>query len=173
MLLTGPKSRCAACRKDQLAVATIGALGAATCGQYFLRARIQRGAFFANCGRHRLNRQRNAFGHAFHEKPRETCVLMTEVSAFLGAQPRAVPPRDVSTSRGGISTTFQSCQSLTMCAVSVAIRPSFGECRLETWARTYNKQDRRVAETQVGPYWVFDGLPWASRRSLQDTRRSS
>ena len=36
-------------RKDQLAVATIGALGAATCGQYpyFLRARIQRGAFLA------------------------------------------------------------------------------------------------------------------------------
>jgi hypothetical protein len=38
--------------------------------------------------------------------------LMTEVSAFLGAQPRAGPPRDVSTSRGVVSTTFQSCQSL-------------------------------------------------------------
>jgi hypothetical protein len=43
---------------------------------------------------------------------------MTEVSAFLGAQPRAGPPRDVSTSRGGVSTTFQSCQSLAVGAVS-------------------------------------------------------
>ena len=51
----------------------------------------------------------------------------TEFSAFLGAQPRAGPPRDVSTSHGGISTTFQSCQSLAMGpnkAVSVIWRMS-------------------------------------------------
>jgi len=49
VLLTGPKSRCAACGKNQLAVAAVGGFGAATCGQYpyFLRARIQRGAFLA------------------------------------------------------------------------------------------------------------------------------
>ena len=85
----------------------------------------------ASCGRHRSYRQRNAFGHAFHEKPRETCVLMTEVSAFLGAQPRAGPPGDVSTSRGGVSTTFQSCQSLAMGATSVWVKLSSGECRLK------------------------------------------
>ncbi len=54
---------------------------------------------------------------------------MTEVSAFLGAQPRAGPPRDVSTSRGGVSTTFQSCQSLAMGATSAWVRLSSGECR--------------------------------------------
>ena len=45
-----PQIPIAACRKDQqLAVAVIGVFGAATCGQYpyFLRARIQRGAFLA------------------------------------------------------------------------------------------------------------------------------
>ena len=42
-----------------------------------------------------LYRQRNAFGcHASDRKLRETCVLMTEISAFLGVRPRAGPPRN-------------------------------------------------------------------------------
>ena len=56
---------------------------------------------------------------------------MTENSASLGVPPRAGPPRNVSTSHGGVSTTFQSCQSLAMGAVSAAIRLSSGECRLK------------------------------------------
>jgi hypothetical protein len=43
---------------------------------------------------------------AFHEKQRETCVLMREKSIFLGARPRAGPPRSVSTSRGGSQRHF-------------------------------------------------------------------
>jgi hypothetical protein len=75
--------------------------------------------------------QHNAFGCcAFHEKPRETCVSMTENSASHGARSRAGPPRSVSTGHGGVSTTFQSCQSLVMSSASTAARPSFGECRL-------------------------------------------
>jgi hypothetical protein len=57
---------------------------------------------------------------------------MTEVSAFLGAQPRAGPPRDVSTSRGGASTTFQTCGSLAIGTVLVAMPSSSGECRLSS-----------------------------------------
>ena len=37
-------------------------------------------------------------------------------------------PRHISTSRGGVSTTFHSCQSVAMGAVSAATRLSFGEC---------------------------------------------
>ena len=38
-------------------------------------------------------RRRKAFGcHAFDQKLRETCVLMTVISAFLGVRPRAGPP---------------------------------------------------------------------------------
>lgn len=45
--------------------------------------------------RRSLYRQRNAFGcHASDRKLRETCVLMTEISAFLGVRPRAGPPRN-------------------------------------------------------------------------------
>jgi hypothetical protein len=41
-----------------------------------------------------LHRLGNAFGcHAFHQKPRETCVLMAENSVSLGVPPRADPPR--------------------------------------------------------------------------------
>jgi hypothetical protein len=43
---------------------------------------------------------------------------------------RAGWPRNASTSPGGVSTAFQSCQNLTICAVSVPIRLSSGECRL-------------------------------------------
>src|SRR5271157_4486064 len=67
---------------------------------------------------------------AFHEKPRETCVLMSENSAFLGARPRAGPPRNISTSHGGVSTTFQSCQNLATGVVSAPIRLPSGECQL-------------------------------------------
>jgi hypothetical protein len=68
---------------------------------------------------------------AFHENPWETCVLRTENSAYLGVRPRAGPPGNVSTSRGGASSTFRSCQSLAMDAVSASVRLSFGECRLD------------------------------------------
>jgi hypothetical protein len=44
-------------------------------------------------------------------------------------QKRPGSPRNASTSHGGIPTTFQSCQSLAMGAVSAAIRLSSGECR--------------------------------------------
>jgi hypothetical protein len=47
---------------------------------------------------------------------------MTENSASLGVRPRAGPPRSVSTSHGGVSTTFQSCQRLAMGAVFAAIK---------------------------------------------------
>jgi hypothetical protein len=67
---------------------------------------------------------------AAYEKPRETCVLMTEVSAFLGVRARAGLRRNVSTSRGVVSTTFQSCQSLAIDAVSASVRLSSGKCRL-------------------------------------------
>ena len=56
---------------------------------------------------------------------------MTENSASLGVPPRAGPPRNTSTSHGGVSTTFPSCQSLAMGAVSAAIRLSSGECRIK------------------------------------------
>jgi len=49
---------------------------------------------------------------------------MTEISASLGARPRAGPPRNVSKSHGGVSTTFQSCQNPAMGPVSAAIRLS-------------------------------------------------
>jgi Transposase DDE domain group 1 len=49
----------------------------------------------------------NAFGcHAFHQKPREMCVLMTENSASLGVPPRAGPPENVFTSCSGSQRHF-------------------------------------------------------------------
>ena len=62
---------------------------------------------------------------------------MTENSASLGVPPRAGPPRNESTSHGGVSTTFQSCQSLAMGAVSAAIRLSSGECRFRFLCVSY------------------------------------
>jgi len=86
-----------------------------------------------------LQRLGNAFGcHAFHEKPREMCVLMTENSASLGAPPRAGSPRNASTTHGGVPTTFQSCQSLAMGTVSAAIRLLSGECRLNLPRRAFS-----------------------------------
>jgi hypothetical protein len=40
---------------------------------------------------------------------------------------RAGPPRNVSTSHGGKTTTFQTCQSLAIDAASIATRRSSGE----------------------------------------------
>jgi hypothetical protein len=40
------------------------------------------------------------------KKPREMCVLMTENSASLGAQPRAGSPRNASKSHGGAQRHF-------------------------------------------------------------------
>jgi hypothetical protein len=71
-----------------------------------------------------------AFSLSRHEKPRETCVLMTE---RFGIPRRATACRsdpNVSTNHGGVSTTFQSCQSIAMGTVSAAIRLSPGECPL-------------------------------------------
>ena len=42
---------------------------------------------------------------------------------------RASLPRNISTSHGGVSTTFQSCRSLLMSAASAATRMSSGECQ--------------------------------------------
>jgi hypothetical protein len=48
---------------------------------------------------------------------------MREKSTLLGEPPPADARRRVSTSRDGVSTTFQSCQSLALGAVSAAIGP--------------------------------------------------
>ena len=47
---------------------------------------------------------------------------MTENWAFLGVRPRTDPHRSVSTSHGGVSTTFQSCQSVAVGALFAVIR---------------------------------------------------
>jgi hypothetical protein len=82
-----------------------------------------------SCGRHRLYRQRNTFGQTFHEKPRETCVLMQKLR-HSSARNREPAARDISTSRGWVSTTFQSCQNLAVAATSARVRLSSGECRI-------------------------------------------
>ena len=62
---------------------------------------------------------------------------MTEDSQTLARDREPASP-DVSTSHGGVSTTFQSCQSRTVCAVSPAARPSSGECRVRILQCRYN-----------------------------------
>jgi hypothetical protein len=64
-----------------------------------------------------LHRLGNSFGClAFHQKPRETCVLMTENSVSLGVPPRAGPPRKrIYKPRRGlndISVLSKSCYGL-------------------------------------------------------------
>jgi hypothetical protein len=78
-----------------------------------------------DCGRRPLHRLGNACAVVMRSTKNhvERSVLMTETSAFLGAQPRAGPPRTASTGRGRVSTIFQSCQSLAMVATSGRVRP--------------------------------------------------
>ena len=57
-----------------------------------------------------VNSVASSICHAFDQKPREICVLMTEKSATPGPAIASGPPQNVSTSRGGVPPTFQSCQ---------------------------------------------------------------
>ncbi len=77
--------------------------------------------------------------------------MMTAISASLGARQRAGPPRNVSTSHGGVTTTFQSCQSLAIGAASSATRLSSGECRLKSTARYSARSGWSSATCNVVP----------------------
>jgi Transposase DDE domain group 1/PEP-CTERM motif len=78
-----------------------------------------------------LHRLGNAFGcHAFHQKPRETCVLMTENTAFLGAPSRAGPPETHLQATAGSQRHFSLAKVL-LWAQFQPRRLSSGECQKE------------------------------------------